>query len=133
MKRSDYIVILLLVLIWFIEDLYLLFPSKYWFNPFPFSEKEVTLWRYIFDIIIYVKFAIFAICILIAKNISWLTRDVICITIGLTVFSLVWYMLMHGNPYYRVELWLKFLTVGAIYVAVKSIQYAKRNNRIHHR
>lgn len=132
MKRIDYIIISFMMFTWFLDDLYHLAPRKFWINPFPFSEKEVTAQRYIDDLTIHLNYIIFAICILIRKiKIHWLTKDVIYITIGLIVFSGIWYGLYYGNPFYKIELWLKFITIGAIYISIFSIRWhGKRDNRI---
>jgi hypothetical protein len=78
-----------------------------------------------------VNFIIFAICLIIKEShVHWLVNDVIWITIGLILFSIAWYILMYGNPYYKVEIWLKFISIGAIYISIKSIIYhANRCNR----
>ena len=135
MKRIDYIIIILILLTWFADDLYHLFPRSFRINPFPFSEKSVTIRRLVDDLTIHFNFIIFAVCILIRKiNLHWLTKDVIKITIGLIVFSGIWYSLFYGNPFYKAELWMKFVAIGIIYIAVKSINWhAKRNDRIYNR
>lgn len=132
MKRIDYIIIILILITWGLEDSYHLFPRSFKIQPFPLSEKIVTKWRYVHDLSTYSRFIIFAICILIRKiDLHWLTKDVIKITIGLIVFSGIWYILMYGNPYYKAELWLKFIAIGAIYISIKSIQWhARRNDRV---
>ena len=131
MKKIDYIIIVLMLVTWFADDLYHLFPRKSWIHPFPFSEKKVTIMRLVDDLTIHFNFIIFAICILIRKiNLHWLTKDVIKITIGLIVFSGIWYGLFYGNPFYKAELWLKFVAIGIIYISIFSIRWhGKRNNR----
>ena len=135
MKRSDYLIVILLLVTWLMGDLYHFFPRDYRIDYFTFSESTVTIRRYIYDVSIYAQFIIFAVCILIRKiDLHKLTKDVIKITIGLIVFSGVWYSLFYGNPFYKAELWMKFVAIGIIYIAVKSINWhAKRNDRIYNR
>ncbi len=135
MKRIDYIIITLILITWLADDLYHFFPRNFRINPFPFSEKSVTIRRLVDDMTIHLNFIIFAICILIRKiELHWLTRDVIKITIGLIVFSVIWYILFYGNPFYKSELWMKFVAVAIIYLSIFSIRWhAKRNDRIYNR
>ena len=129
MKIRDYIIVILILIAWIAEDLYLLFPSDYKIQPFLFSDRMITQQRYIFDIIIYVKFSIFVSCILIKKeNSHWIIFDLIWLTVGLIAFSGLWYVIMYNNPYYKIELWLKFITVGLIFFSIKSIQWHGRRN-----
>lgn len=135
MKRIDYIIIILMLCAWFADDLYHLFPRKSWIHPFPFSEKSVTIRRLVDDLTIHLNSIIFVLCILIRKlELHWLTKDVARITIGLIVFSGIWYSLFYGNPFYKAELWLKFVATGLIYISIFSIRwYARRNDRASHR
>ena len=132
MKRNDYIIIALLLFTWMLEDAHHLAPREFWIYPFPFSEKKVTIQRYIYDIIMHAKFAIFVICILMKrKSFHWLLVDVIKITLGLILFSVGWYLMMYGNPEWYAEWWIKFVSILLIYVSIKAIRYhANSNNSI---
>ena len=135
MNWRNCLIIILLLVTWLIGDLYHFFPRDHIIDWFIFSESTVTIRRYIYDVSIYAQFIIFAVCILIRKTeLHWLTKDVIKITIGLIVFSGIWYSLFYGNPFYKAELWLKFVAIGGIYISVKAINWhAKRNDRVSHR
>lgn len=135
MKRIDYIIIILMLVTWFADDLYHLFPRNFRINPFPYSEKSVTIRRLIDDLTIHLNSIIFVVCILIRKlDLHWLTKDVARITIGLIVFSGIWYGLFYGNPFYKAELWLKFVAIGIIYLSIKAINWhGRRNDRVSNR
>ena len=132
MKRIDYIIIILMLITWFADDLYHLFPRNFRINPFPYSEKSVTIRRLVDDLTIHFNFIIFAICILIRKiDLHWLAKDVIKITIGLIVFSGIWYILFYGNTFYKAELWMKFVAIGIIYISIRAINWhGKRNSSL---
>jgi hypothetical protein len=132
-----------LVLTWFIDDLYHLFPRSTKIRPFPFAsidletglKEGLNIRWYVFEICNYLRCGIFAVIILVIfnrLNVHWLLLDVIKITILLITFSLFWFLILYNNPFYSLEIWIKFLVGGFIYLSYISIRWknGSRNSRI---
>lgn len=117
MTRNNIVIVSLIIFTWIAEDLYHLAPREYWFNPFLFSEKKVTLMRYLHDISSYLRISALAICIIILKP-NWIIKDASIIALILFSFSLFWYLIFYGNPFYKQELWVKAIVTGLIYLIV---------------
>ncbi len=132
MKRIDWILIILIVFTWLVEDLYHLAPRSTKIFPFPFADEGLSFRWYIFEICNYVRFGTFAVCCLIIAQrfkMNWLVLDTIKMTVVLVVFSLLWFLIMYNNPFYKSEIWIKFIVVGLIYLSILSIRWhGKRNS-----
>lgn len=136
MNKANYIIGLLLVATWFIEDAYHLAPGGYRFTPFFFSEKSVTLQRYIFDIAVMLQYMIYLVCIYLAKQkLHRIIKDTIAMTIFLKSISLLWYLTKYGNQYYHSEWYVIFIVSLIIFGAIEFEKWDERNNNshIHHR
>ena len=135
MKRSEIIIIILLVLTWFAEDLYHLAPRKTYLDLFPFAEKTFSIRWYIDLVIIHLKFIIFVSCLMFKKHIShWILHDILTLTILLNIISLTWFVLMYNNPIYKIELYIKFIALFVIWLSIISTRWhASNDDRLHNR
>ena len=135
MKRSEIIITILLVLTWFSEDLYHLAPRETYLDLFPLADKTFSIRWYIDLVIIHFKFIIFASCLMFKKHGSHsILHDVLTLTILLNVISLVWFVLMYNNPIYKIELYIKSISLFVILLSIISTRWHARNDgRIHNR
>ena len=118
MKRVDWILAIMIISSWFIEEIYHIAPRNTKITPFVFSEETLSFRWYVFEISNYIRIIIFALCyILSAKKIMhWIVKDLMIITLIMIVFSLFWFLFFYNNPFYNNELWIKILITILIYI-----------------
>ncbi len=131
MTRRDWIIISLIIFCWGAEYLQLLAPRGVTLE-WIFSDATLAYSWGVFENTNFVRFIIFAICILIRpEKMHFITKEVLIINIIVMSFSLIWFDLFYHNPFFLSEAWIKFLVTGLIYFSIYSIRrYAKHNNNI---
>ena len=131
MKRADYIIIISIVSCWVAEYLYLLAPRGTNINMWAFNDVELSIRWYIYEVIMSLRFIIFASCLYFRpKKIHIITSDVLLINIIVVLFSLVWFVVFYHNPFHISEAAIKGVVVAVVYLSIRSIRYAKHDNRI---
>lgn len=130
MKKSDYIIILLLMLSCGAGYLYLLFPGGVEIFPFIYSDKNIYYHWYIWLLTTNIRICILSAIILIVgiKKIHWITKDVVIISLIIVIFELLWFILYYNNPFHISEAIIKGVIATFVYLSIKSIQWHARTN-----
>ncbi len=128
MTRHDWIIISLIIFCWGAEYLYLIAPRKVMLE-WIFTNAELSYRWYIFEVTNFIRFIIFAICILIRpKKMHFITKDVLKINIIIMAFSLFWFIAFYHNPFSLSEAWIKVIITLFIYLSILSIRWHGRRN-----
>ena len=131
MTKRDWIIISLIISCWGVEYLHMLAPRGVMLE-WIFTDAELAYSWSVFQNTNFVRFIIFAICILIRpEKMHFITKDVLIINIIMISFSLIWFDAFYHNPFSLSEIWIKIIITALIYLSIFSIRrHAKRNNNI---
>jgi hypothetical protein len=128
MRTKDYIIIVLLICTWGAGYFHLLFPEHTQVQPFLYSDKVIYLHWYIFLLGTCMQLCVFPVALFLSakRELHWITKDIVIITIIFFIFELIWFMLFYNNPFHMPAAVIKSLVVGIIFISIKSIRHRAR-------
>ncbi len=131
MNRLNWILVIIIVFTWWSEELYHLAPRNTQIQPFIFSNEELSVRWYIYEVIKIIRFIALGVCFLIMTTKSkyhWIVLDTIKLTLTMEVFTLFWFVLFYNNPFYTEEWWIKIIITSFVYFSILSMRYHATGN-----
>lgn len=125
MRKSDYIVIILLIIFgWGAEYIFLLAPEGVKIHPFIFTDQVYRFQWFIWMINNFARLIIYVSIILLSqkKKLHWVTIDVVIISLIITIFEFIWFLIWYDDPFKISVGCIKLLAVIIIFGIIYSIR-----------